>query len=99
MARAVTLFNSSFIGSSVGTALVWDGGRGAIHITANQYGGGVFLQSQGPNGRWVSINGTTFSADQVTEYALPAGQVRLISNQGSSINVSAKLLPITYRGG
>lgn len=95
----VVLSNTSFLAaSSVGTATLWTGGRAVISITADQYGGGVFLQSQGATGKWISVNGTTYSADQVTAYDLPQGQVRIISNAGSSINLQAKLLPVSYGG-
>lgn len=98
MRRATTLFQSSFIGSSAGTSLTYDGGRSVIVIAANQYGGGVFLQTQAANGKWISINGTTYSADQVTSYDLPDGQFRMISNTGSSINLVATIVPIYYGG-
>lgn len=96
---AVTLFNSSFIGSSAGDAFTWIGGRCSLVLTADQYGGGVFLQSQGPSGKWVNVNGATFSADQVTGYDLPAGEVKLVSNQSSSINLCATLASVPYKRG
>lgn len=97
MKSAVVLFNSSFVGSSAGTAQSWQGGRGAIVITADTYGGAVFLQFQAGGGKWLNVNGTTYSADQVTGYDLPAGQVKLVS-QSSSVNVNACLVPIPYGG-
>jgi hypothetical protein len=94
--KATVLHNSSFIGSSAGTAFLYEGGRSILVLSANQYGGGVFLQTQSLTGKWVSINGTTYSADQVTAYDLPYGQFRLISNVGSSINLGAALMPVDY---
>lgn len=96
MASAVTLFNSSAIGSTAGQVYGWVGGRSAIVLSASQYGGGVFLQTQSQTGRWVPVNGTTYSADQVTAYDLPAGQYRMISNAGSSVALSATLVTVPY---
>lgn len=95
-ARAITVFNSSFIGSSVGSVFLWDGGRAALVLTADQYGSGVFLQLQNRNGAWATVNGTTFSANQVTGFDLPAGQVRMMNNVGSSINLCAALIQVPY---
>lgn len=96
MASAKLIFNSSAIGSTAGGSVGWVGGRSALVLSANQYGGGVFLQAQNQNGTWVAVNGTTYSADQVTAYDLPAGQFRMISNAGSSINLCATLTTIPY---
>lgn len=98
MRAGVTLFNSSFIGSSAGNAFLYDGGRSVIVVAASQYGGGVFLQTQAANQKWVAVNGTTYSADQITAYDLPPGQYRMISNVGSSIGLSATIVPIYYGG-
>lgn len=95
---SVSLFNSSFIGSSAGQSVGWIGGRGSLVLSAESYGGGVYLQLQNINGHWISVNASPFNADQVTAYDLPAGQYRMISNASSSINVSATLVSIPYMG-
>lgn len=97
MKSAIVLFNTSFVGSSAGETFLWPGGRSAICITATSYGGAVFLQFQAGGGKWFNVNGTTYSADQITGYDLPAGQVKLVS-QSSSVNVHASLSPIPYGG-
>lgn len=102
MATTVLLHGSSLIGAAAtSTAVNWQGGRTALHLSATSYGANFFLQSLGPPGtgntpagRWVNINGTTFSADQVTAYDLPAGQYRLSAN--SSVAVIASLTTIPY---
>ena len=98
MRTAVTLINSSFIGSSAGNAFYFEGGRSVVVVAATQYGGGVFLQTQAANQKWLAVNGTTYSADQVTAYDLPEGQYRMISNVGSTIGIAATLVPIPYGG-
>lgn len=96
MASAKVLFNGSAVGSTAGTAYGWVGGRSALVLTADAYGGGVYLQTQNQDGTWVAINGTNYSANQVTAYDLPAGQYRVISNASSSINLCATLVSIPY---
>mgnify|MGYP001408506800 CR=1 FL=1 len=94
---SITIFNSSIAGAASGPAKEWEGGRASLVISADQYGS-IFLQSQGANGSWINLNASTYSADQVTAYDIPRGQVRLNSVSGSSVNVSATLTPISYGG-
>lgn len=95
--NAVVLSNSGFIGSSSGSALLWQGGRCSLSIVATAYGGGVFLQTLGPDGvTWINMNATTYSANQVTEYAIPRGQIKLVSNQSSSLGIYATLVSLPY---
>jgi hypothetical protein len=101
--NAVILAGSSsattaLAGSTVGHNVTWNGGRGAIVIVASQYATGLFLAMQAPDGSWININGTTYSANQVTAYDLPAGQYRLVSQAGSSVALSARLCPVYYGG-
>jgi hypothetical protein len=98
MVTAVTLVNSSLIGSTASTAHFFPGGRTALILDAIQYGPGVFLQVQNVSGSWISINGTTFSANQVAAYDLPAGQYRIVNNTGSSVTIAARLVGIPYQG-
>lgn len=100
MARSgITLVNTSILANSTITDVkLFDGGRAALVLTANQYAGHLFLQTQSAMGKWVSINGTTYSADQVTAYDLPKGQYRMVSSAGSSVALSATLVPISYGG-
>lgn len=100
MARnAAILVNTSLLANSTITSTVqWDGGRGTLVLSANQYAGHVFLQTQSAMGKWISINGTTYSTDQVTAYDLPKGQYRMVSSAGSSVAFSATLVPIAYGG-
>ena len=93
---AVSLFNSSFVGSSAGPIVQWLGGRSAIVINASAYGGSVFLQLQGPSGTWLNVNASTYSADQITSYDLVPGQYKLVSGQSSSVGVNAVLAGVGY---
>jgi len=95
MVSAVILVNTSVLGSSATTATYFKGGRTCLVLSANQYGPSVFLQLQTASQAWAPVNGTTYSADQVTAYDLPAGQYRMISS-GSSIGLAATLVNIPY---
>ncbi len=95
--NAVVISNSSFVGSSSGTAFQWSGGRGVLAINATVYGGAVFLQMLGPDGvTWININASTYAANQVTEYALPRSTYKLVSGQSSSVGVYATLVSMPY---
>lgn len=92
MPNAITVFNSSFIGSSAGSAVLWPkGAKGSLVITCEQYGSGVYLQFQAGNGNWVSLNSAPIVYDFAYPFSLPAGQYRMISNAGSSIGMTAIL--------
>lgn len=91
------IFNSSLIGSSVSGSIQWQGGRTILALVAQQYGTNVFLQGLGPdNVTWVNINSSSFSTNQFTEYALPRGNYRILSNTGSSIALWATLVTLPY---
>lgn len=87
-----TLFNSSFIGSSVGSAAFWDGGRSAVVISATQYANPQ-LQVQGPGGSWINI-ASSFLSDQLFVFDACPGQYRLVNQSGSSIGLVAALVPV-----
>lgn len=78
------------------TPVAWQGGRSVIVIEAAAYGTTVKLQCQGPNGAWIDINGTTYSANQVTAYDLPAGQYRMHITGGTTTDLYARLVSVPY---
>lgn len=78
------------------TPVAWRGGRTAIVIQASAYPTTCQLQLQGPNGGWININGTTYSADQTAAYDLPAGQYRLNMTGGTATAVYANLVGVPY---
>ncbi len=97
--NAAILCGSSLVGSTAAatSGVNWQGGRTALVLTASVYSSGVYLQCLGPDGvTWISINGTTYSANQVTEYALPRGQYKMINTNSTSINIFATLASIPY---
>lgn len=98
MRAGITLFSGTMIGSTVGNSQYYVGGRTALVLSATAYGGNFFLATQSADGTWININGTTYSANQVTSYDLPPGQYRMVSGGSSNVNVSATLVPITYGG-
>lgn len=98
-AVGAVLFNSSFIGSSAGAAIQWQGGRTSFAIVAQAYGTGVFLQQLLPdNQTWIANSGAIGAIAQnlVVELSLPRGQYRLISNASSSIGVNAVFVTVPY---
>jgi len=95
-AKGITIFNSSLIGSSAGSAAFWSGGRAAFVVNAASYGPGLFLQFQGPSSAWININAVTYSADQVTTYDLPAGQYRVVNNSGNTVGMVAVISSVIY---
>jgi hypothetical protein len=87
----------NYVGSStIGNVVSWQGGRSVLVFSADTYGGNVFLVCQGPNGKWIKINGSTYAADQVTAYDLPSGQYQLVNQASSTLNVSAALVTVAY---
>lgn len=78
------------------TAVTWKGGRTALVLSATAYGTTVQLQTQASNGTWVSVNATTYSADQVTPYDLPEGQYRINISGGTTTALYADLVAIPY---
>lgn len=97
IAGSLVLSNSSFVGSSQGTAVQWQGGRTVLVVTATAYGGADFLQYLGPDGvTWINVNSTTYSANQITEYALPRGWYKFVNGQSSSVGVYATLVSMPY---
>lgn len=78
-------------------AVEWHGGRAALVIIATTYPTNCFLQVLASDGvTWISINGTTYSANQVTSYDIPAGQVRLAMSTGTVAGLYAKLVSVPY---
>lgn len=75
----------------------WKGGRSALVLVAGAYGTTVKLQLKGPDGTsTIDINATTYSANQVTAYDLPAGEYRLHITGGTTTDLYANLVSIPY---
>lgn len=78
-------------------AITWGGGRTALVLLAATYPTTANLQVLGPDSlTWISLNGTTYSANQVTAYDLPAGQYRMHLTGGSVSGMYASLVSIPY---
>lgn len=88
--------NAALVGSSINTAIQWPGGRTAFILEASAFGTGVFLQMKSPSGQGINVNGTTYSANQITIYDLPAGSYALVNQGSSSIGVYAVLVTVPY---
>lgn len=76
--------------------VTWTGGRAALVLDATTYPTTCNLQLQGPGGSWISLNGTTFSANQVTPFDLPAGQYRIHMATGTVAAFYASLVSTPY---
>lgn len=74
----------------------WRGGRAALLITATGYGSTVSLQVQHIDGTWVTLNGTTFSANGLSTYDAPAGSYRIFCSGGTTTALYATLNLIPY---
>lgn len=70
------------------------GGKYALVLEAAAYGTTINLQTQGANGTWININATTYSANQVTIYDLPAGQYRMHITGGTTTDLYANLVRV-----
>jgi hypothetical protein len=77
-------------------AQFWGGGRAAIILDASTYPTTCNLQCQGPGGSWININATTYSANQVTAYDLPAGNYRIHMASGTVAAFYASLVSVPY---
>src|SRR4029077_11325352 len=98
-AGAVLFAGSSLIataGSSVSTAITWQGGRTVFILNGLTFASQLDFQMQGPSGAWLKINAATINADTAVNYDLPAGQYRLASGVGSSVAIFARLVNIPY---
>lgn len=98
MAAAKGIVLAANVNASVDQApMTWSGGRAALVLIAAAYGTTVTLQCLGPdNATWIGINGTTFSANQVTPFDLPAGQYRLHITGGTTTGLYANLVSTPY---
>lgn len=72
------------------------GGRYALIMEATTYPTTVTLQTQSVSGKWVPVNSSNITADGVTAYDIPAGQVRLFLSGGSASALYATLVKVPY---
>lgn len=78
-------------------AVYFKGGRAVIVLIASVYGTTVNLQCQGPDSStWININASTYSANQVTAYDLPAGMYRMHITGGTTTALYANLVTVPY---
>jgi len=76
--------------------VVWVGGRTVLVLEATAYGTDVRLQYKSLSGKWININSTTFSANQVTAYDLPPGTYKMRINGGTTTDLYAALVAVQY---
>lgn len=86
--------NSNFVGSSVGNAVYWQGGRSALVVNGSAYSAqpGLNLQTQGPTGPWINI-GPSVVSDQSFPFDAIPGSYRLVNlGTSSCIGITASLV-------
>ncbi len=77
--------------------VTWQGGRTALCIFAATFPSTCQLQYLGKDSStWLAVNSSTFSANQIVSYDLPAGQYRLHMTGGSVSGLYADLVTIPY---
>ena len=73
------------------------GGRYVLVLNATTFPSTCALQVLARDqSTWISMNGSAYSANQVTAYDLPAGQVRMSMAGGSAAALYACLVQIGY---
>lgn len=87
---------TSLVGSSVGSSITWEGGKSVLVLEATAYGAGVFLQLVSPSGAGININASTYAANQVTAYDLPAGSYQMVVQSGTCTALYAVLALVPY---
>ena len=79
------------------TAVLYAGGRTALVLIASAYGSTVKLQMlANDSSTYIDINGTTYSANQITIYDLPEGYYRMHITGGTTTALYADLVSIPY---
>ena len=96
MRPAIVLCNSSIqlAGAVTTVAQAWVGGRTGLLIDATQYGT-IALQIQNNSATWIPV-GSAIVANQLFVFDAPPGQYRLNNTAGSSLQVTALLVPVPY---
>lgn len=87
---------TSLVGSSVGTAVTWQGGKTVLVLEATAFGAGVFLQMVSPSGQGINVNASTYAANQITAYDLPAGSYKMVVQSGTCTAMYAILAQVPY---
>lgn len=96
--RGYSLATKLTLASSVGPTVSVIGGRHSLVVIAAPYSSLVSFQLLGPdNVTWITLNGSTISANGATAYDLPSGQYRMLSGgAGSSVGLYAALVSVPY---
>lgn len=77
--------------------VTWQGGRSILSIFAATFPSTCQLQMLGKDSStWIAVNSSSFSANQVISYDLPAGQYRIHMTGGSVSGLYADLVTVPY---
>lgn len=87
---------TSLAGSNATTAVTWQGGKTVLVLEATAYGAGVFLQMVSPSGAGINVNASTYAANQITAYDLPAGSYKIVTQSGTCTAMYATLAQVPY---
>ena len=79
------------------TPVFFPGGRSVLVLIASTFPTTLKLMMVGPDGSTgIALNGTTYSANQVTAYDLPEGMYYLHMASGSASEIYASLVQVPY---
>ena len=77
----------------------WPGGTGVMYCEATWGGGTVKLQTKSPNGTWMDVgSATTFTANGVGAFLLPAGPVKAAVTTATAVFASVVGVPANIAG-
>lgn len=71
----------------------WNGGQGALVVSADAYGTDLHLEVKNHGGAWCRVNTSSIRANQVMALNLPAGEYRMNQQGSSVVNLTAVLCP------
>ena len=84
-------------GAAALAAVTVVGGRYSLALSATTFPSTCALQVLGPDGStWISLNASAYSANQVTAYDIPSGQVRMNLSGGTAAALYACLTRVPY---
>ena len=79
--------------SATGSAAQWPGGKGVFAAEATWGGGTVKLQMKSANGTWLDVASNSLTANGITSFELPAGEIRANVATATAVYAYAVVVP------
>jgi hypothetical protein len=76
-----------------GSAKIWQGGKGKFYAEATWSAGTVKLQAKSPNGTWIDVTDNSLTANGITEFNLPQGEIRVNIATSTAVYAYAVAVP------